>query len=129
MDEEQAQDCPKMRLTKADKRRIRKSWAKTLILKLLGRNVGFNLKELWRPKSPFELIAIENGYFLVRFMSADDYEYAKYEGPWMIFGHYLTVRPWLQNFDPTQDTLRSILVWVRFPCLPIEYFDYQLETR
>ena len=47
----------------------------------------------------------------------------------MIFGHYLTVWPWHPNFEPNQDTLRSLLVWVRFPCLPIEYFDYQFLMK
>ena len=80
-------------------------------------------------KIPLELIAIENGFFLAKFLSSNDYEFAKYEGPWMIFGHYLTVRPWHPNFEPNQDTLRSLLVWVRFPCLPIEYFDYQFLMK
>ena len=35
------------------------------------------------------------------------------------------LQPCMQpNFDPTQDSLNNLLVWVRIPCLPIEYFDH-----
>ena len=68
---------------------IRRPWKKTLIIKLLGHNIGFHLlqrklKETWKPKSPLEFIAIEKGYFLAKFLSSDDYEFGKYEGPWML---------------------------------------------
>ena len=32
---------------------------------------------------------VDNGYFLAKFSSVEDYEYAKYGGPWLIFNHYL----------------------------------------
>ena len=47
----------------------------------------------------------------------------KYGGLWIVFNHYLTVKPWKLKFDPSQDSLQILLVWVRIPCLPIEYFD------
>lgn len=47
----------------------------------------------------------------------------------MIFGHYLMVRPWQPNFDPNQSSPESLLVWVRIPCLPIEYFDSNFLMR
>ena len=47
----------------------------------------------------------------------------------MIFNHYLTVQQWQLNFDPNHNSLRSLLVWVRLPCLPIEYFDYKFLMR
>ena len=47
----------------------------------------------------------------------------------MIFNHYLTVSQWQPNFDPNQNLLRNLLVWVRMPCLPIEYFDYNFLMR
>ena len=52
------------------------------------------------------------------------YKFAKYGGPWLIFNHYLTLRPWWPNFDTDKDDLRNMLVWVRIPCLPIEYYDH-----
>ena len=56
---------------------------------------------------------VDNGYFLARFSSVEDYEYAKYGGPWLIFNHYLC----------------SLLVWVPILCLPIEYYDLNFFMR
>ena len=39
------------------------------------------IKDLWKLKSSIHLIAIDNDYFLVKFSSLDDYNYAKFEGP------------------------------------------------
>ena len=74
-------------------------------------------------------MAIDNGFFLAKFSSVDDYEHVKYDGPWQIFNHYLTVRQWQPNFDPAQDSLQSLLVWVRIPCLPNEYYEYSFLMR
>ena len=65
--------------------------------KLLDRSIGFTLLlkkiiELWRPKAARDLVATDNGFFLIKFSSEYDYEYAMLGGPWMIFNHYLTVR-------------------------------------
>ena len=77
--------------------RIRLPWKKTLIIKLLGRSIGYNLlirkiNDLWRPKASIALVALDNGFFLAKFSSEDDYNYAKFEGGWMIFNHYLIVQ-------------------------------------
>ena len=78
MDEE----CPDIRLTKEEKERIHWLWKRTLIIKLLGRNTGYHLllkkiQEIWRPKASIDLVAIDNGFFLARFLSEEDYEYAR----------------------------------------------------
>ncbi|XP_038687586.1 uncharacterized protein LOC119986972 [Tripterygium wilfordii] len=134
MEEEEETDCPVIRVSKKEKRRLRSPWRQTLIIKILGRSIGYNfllrkINNLWRPKAFMELVAIGNDYFLVKFASKDDYDYAKFEGPWMIMDHYLTVREWFPNFDPDQDSMERLLVWVRIPCLPIEYYDYDFLMR
>ena len=57
LEEDQDQDCPIIHVSKEEKRRVRKPWKKTLIIKLLGCNICFHflqmkLKEKWKPKSP-----------------------------------------------------------------------------
>ncbi|KAH1083258.1 hypothetical protein J1N35_023019 [Gossypium stocksii] len=71
----------------------------TVVLKLLGRNIGFSvlqnkLYSMWKPSGPIHMMDIENGYFLVKFQNKMDYDKALTEGPWTIFGQYLTVQPW-----------------------------------
>lgn len=36
----------------------------------------------------------------------------------------MVVKEWNSNFDPMQDKTEKLIVWVRIPCLPIEYFDF-----
>ncbi|XVF63619.1 hypothetical protein PTKIN_Ptkin09bG0101200 [Pterospermum kingtungense] len=72
--EDDEEDCPTIYLLKEEKARIRRPWRMT---------------SLWKPKPLIELLALENDYFLVKFTSLDDYEFAKYEGPCMIMDHYL----------------------------------------
>lgn len=120
--------CPKIRLTKEEKIWIRAPWKQTLIIKVMGRSVGYTyllrrITALWRPKGKMELVAIDNDYFLVKFSSVEDYEYAKYEGPWMVMDHYLIVKEWVPNFDPLRDTTEKVIMWVRLPGLPAEYYN------
>ncbi|MBA0750498.1 hypothetical protein Gogos_001909 [Gossypium gossypioides] len=49
-----------------------KDMANTIVIKLLGRNIGFatlqnRVSILRRPLMPFQLMDIENGYFLAKF--------------------------------------------------------------
>ncbi|XP_031131947.1 uncharacterized protein LOC116033335 [Ipomoea triloba] len=109
-------------------------WIQSLIIKLWGKTVGYNyllrkLKSMWRINAHFDLVTLENDYFLVRFSSVSDYAFAKQEGPWMILDHYLVVKEWSPNFDPTTDKTENLLVWVRFPCLPIEYFNFRFLEK
>ena len=77
-------------MTKKEKKRLHEPWKKTLIIKLLGRIIGFNLllrkiKEMWRLKAAIDLIALDNRFFMEKFTSSEDYEHAKFGGPWLVF--------------------------------------------
>lgn len=127
-------DCPVIRLSRMEKARLRKPWRQSLIIKVMGRKVGYayllrRLNIIWHPKSKMELITLENDYYLVKFASALDYEFVKFGGPWMIMDHYLIVKEWTPNFDPMTDTTEKMLVWVRFPNLPMEYYDQSFLFR
>lgn len=94
--EEEEEDCPTIALTREEKARLRQSWRLTLIIKVLGRKVGYvyllrHIRSMWKSKAPMELVAIDHDYFLVRFQSVKDYKFAKYEGPWMVLDYYLIV--------------------------------------
>ncbi|KAL4283418.1 hypothetical protein GQ457_16G006850 [Hibiscus cannabinus] len=90
----------------------------TLVLSVLGRRVGYSalynrLLSIWKPSKPIKLIDIENHHFLVKFSSRSDYVAALTDGPWTIFGHYITVEPWSHDFDPSQSHPSRIMAWVR----------------
>lgn len=128
-DAEKDQDCLSIQLTKGDeKKRIRYPWKQMLIIKVWGRTMGYNyllrrLKTMWRPKEAFDLIAINNEYFLVQFASSDDYAFTKFESPWMVLDHSLVVKEWALNSDLSMDKTEKLIVWMQLPCLSIKYFD------
>ncbi|PPR86803.1 hypothetical protein GOBAR_AA33884 [Gossypium barbadense] len=95
----------------------------TVVVKLLGRNIGYGvlynrISSLWKPSQPFRLMDIKNGYYLVRFQSRVDYDLALTQGPWIVFGHYLTVQPWTVEFDPLKPFPSVVTARIRFPGLP-----------
>ena len=103
--------CPNIWVSKEEKRRLRRPWKFSLIIKLLGRTIGFKtlqakISELWKPKATLNLVAMNNGFFLVKFFSIEDYEFLKYRGPWLIFNHYLIMKPWKPNFDTEHENLQ-----------------------
>lgn len=59
------------------------------------------LKRIWKPLAGFEIMDIGNNY-MVKFHSEIGRSRVMYNGPWMIFYHYLTVQCWLKDFvSPT----------------------------
>ncbi|MBA0776245.1 hypothetical protein Gotri_011262 [Gossypium trilobum] len=51
----------------------------TVVLKILGQSVGYNalhnrISSLWKLSKPFQLMDIENGYYLAKFQCFDGYE-------------------------------------------------------
>lgn len=127
-------DCPLIKVSKEEKVRIRKQFKRSLIIKVLGRKVGYTyllkrLSTIWHPKAKMELTSMANDYFLVKFNSATDYDFAKYGGPWMIMEHYLIVKEWRPDFEPHKNTTEKVLVRVRFPDLPLEYYDSSILFR
>ncbi|KAK8981728.1 hypothetical protein V6N11_028133 [Hibiscus sabdariffa] len=64
-----------------------KNFDLTMVVKLLGRHIGYNtlrsrLLDIWKPTEAFRLMDIENDYFLVTFKSRSDYSNAISGGPW-----------------------------------------------
>ncbi|KAI9127933.1 hypothetical protein K1719_000926 [Acacia pycnantha] len=98
------------------KKRLYKAWEKAVIVKLLGRDIGYMLlhsilQPLWAKRGVINLINIGNGFFVVKFSNKEDYLNALTGGPWMIFDHYLTVRPWEPMFHPMRATINKVAVW------------------
>ncbi|KAA3458339.1 reverse transcriptase [Gossypium australe] len=94
----------------------------TVIIKLLGRSIGYaalsnRLNSLWNPSKPFHLMDIENGYYLVKLHSIHDYTKVLSQGPWLVYGQYLTVQPWTKEFRPSQPFPSIVMAWIRLPGL------------
>ncbi|KAF7827294.1 ribonuclease H [Senna tora] len=88
----------RLNFTLSDKewKRLCGPFKKSLIIKLLGKTIGFK--------------------FLLR------KDFALTGGPWIILDHYLIIRPWSSLFDP-EEKIQKLAAWVNLPDLPIELYD------
>lgn len=109
-------------------KRLWQPWRRAIVVKVLGKQLSFRvlerrLTELWAFGGKLEIIDLPHDYYVVRFYSAAHYWNALCNDPWMIQGHYITVRKWKPLFSPARETITSTLAWIRVPELPLEYFD------
>ncbi|XP_058765952.1 uncharacterized protein LOC131639472 [Vicia villosa] len=126
-------ECPNFVLSDREEKRIHRPWRRGVIVKLLGRKIGYKalenrLRQMWVKKGVISIIDLSNDYYLVAFSHEDDKRVAMGEGPWFIYDHYLTVKDWCPNFHPKKDTIEEVAVWVRIAGLPIEYYDSRVLT-
>lgn len=87
---------------------IEESMSTTLVVKLLGRTIGYNalwnkVCSMWKPMRRIQLKDIDNDYYLAKFESVLDYNSVLLKGPWVVFGHYLSVQPWSAKFLTLED--------------------------
>nr|XP_025616677.1 uncharacterized protein LOC112708979 [Arachis hypogaea] len=84
---------------------------------------------MWSGKGSIDVIDLGHEFYLVKFYSQEDLDYALLEGPWKIYDHYLAVRCWEPNFNPLLVTIDKITAWVRLPGLPIELYDRSILRK
>lgn len=103
-------------------------WRDSLVVKLLGKTVGYNmmkekLKRVWKPAGCFDILDVDNGFFMVKFDMEADREKALSDGPWMLYDHYLAVTRWTPEFVSPNAKIDRTTVWIRFPGLNLVYYD------
>ncbi|MBA0643664.1 hypothetical protein Goklo_027932 [Gossypium klotzschianum] len=77
---------------------------------------------VWKTRSSFQLMDMENDFYLVCFNDKDDYHKVMIGGPWVIFRQYLTVHPWMPDFLHTNIGIDAQVVWIRLIRLPEGYY-------
>ncbi|KAJ4836147.1 hypothetical protein Tsubulata_038857 [Turnera subulata] len=126
--------CPTIRLTSSDKKRIYRRWKDTLIVKLLGKSVGYRflhrtLMNQWKPRGEIVMADMGNDFYLLQFTNEYDYNRVLYDGPWIVADHVLIVRRWQPQFDPDDAIIDKAVVWVQLPKLYQEYYDKEILMR
>jgi hypothetical protein len=121
-------ECPEFIFSKLEEKRLYRPWKIGVIVKLLGRRIGYKaletrLKQMWVRRGVINIIDLSNDYYLVAFSHEEDQYAALVDRPWFIYDHYLTVKEWSPNFHPASDTIKEVAVWLRISGLPIEYYD------
>lgn len=61
----------------------------------------------------FQLMDIDNDYYLVKFESNLDYNSVISKGPWVVYGYYLTVQSWSTEFSSLEAFSQNMVAWIR----------------
>ncbi|XP_038978035.1 uncharacterized protein LOC120108502 [Phoenix dactylifera] len=99
----------------------------TIIVRSLGRYVPADwvareIKRVGRLGYDVECFLLMDGFFAVRFANEADREAAMARGLWMVAGQLLAMDRWRPNFIPGDEGLSRVVVWLRMPRLPLDYW-------
>lgn len=119
---------PKVTLDKSIFNELCNPWKDSLVIKLLGKSIGYHmmkdkLKKVWKPAGGFDILDVDNGFYMVKFDMAADRERALSDGPWLLYDHYLAVSQWTPEFVSPEAKVDRTTVWIRFPGLNLIYYD------
>jgi hypothetical protein len=103
-------------------------WKDALVVKLLGKNLGYNimktkLENVWKLMGGIELMDVGSAFYMVKFDGEDDKNKVINGGPWMIYDHYLAVRQWTPSFNASTAKIDKTMVWIRIPSLNLAFYD------
>ncbi|XP_057432162.1 uncharacterized protein LOC130724913 [Lotus japonicus] len=103
-------------------------WKDALVVGLLGKKLGYRimktrLSNIWQLTGEFDLLDVDNGFYMVKFDRPEDRKKVMDGGPWMIFDHYLAVAPWSKEFISPAAKITKTLAWVRVSGLNVTFYD------
>ncbi|XP_057442695.1 uncharacterized protein LOC130734343 [Lotus japonicus] len=124
---EKNKSFPMFSIDPAAKAEICRPWEDCLVVKLLGKSIGYRalcekLKILWKMTGGYEVRDVHHGYFLIKFDKKEDKERAISGAPWLIYDHYLAVKPWTPDFVAANSKISTTVVWIRIPGLGFQYY-------
>ncbi|KAI9089167.1 hypothetical protein K1719_029446 [Acacia pycnantha] len=117
--EDSARDAPKIPSFKDKLLNSSEEEDEDIVLKQGDVTIGLSGKI---PMVDFTTHVIETLNKKMGLMEDLDYHNALLTGPWMIFGHYLTVQPWTPYFKPHEHVVNQVIGWVRLSKLPARYY-------
>ncbi|KAI0497454.1 hypothetical protein KFK09_020681 [Dendrobium nobile] len=77
------------------------------------------MNKAWKLKGSFSLLSMADGFFLLKFTSAEDMEYVFSGGPWFLLGKAFILQKWNPKFKPIRDESALIPIWIKILDLPL----------
>lgn len=78
-------------------------------------------------KGSLNLLLIGRQTFIRTFSVTTDKWIALLHGPCRIFGHLISLRPWIKRFNPSKHINEATVpVWIRLPDVSVEFFDHRI---
>ncbi|XP_070002803.1 uncharacterized protein [Nicotiana sylvestris] len=123
-----------IQLSPEDLKRIYHPWRFSTIIKLQGKKTQHHIlkrksQEFWKIKENFSLIDRGSEFYITKFNNEESMLKALHNGPWFIFGNFLSVQKWFPNFIASEAKIANITIWIRLPQLPTEFYDGLILTK
>ncbi|KAL0928437.1 hypothetical protein M5K25_000319 [Dendrobium thyrsiflorum] len=77
------------------------------------------IKKTWTLICSLSLFTKDDEFFLLKFSTLEDYEYAWTGGPWFFFNKPFILQKWTPDFIPTREEFPSIPFWINIMNLPL----------
>ncbi|KAH7852450.1 hypothetical protein Vadar_024929 [Vaccinium darrowii] len=126
-EEEEIDGIPVVNIPKSLLNYGRQPWKNAIIVKPVGYPIGYKslctkVKSIWDLQGDFSALQIGLGFVVFKFDMSCDHQHALTAGPWIINDQYITVREWEPRFKPGKAEEIKMVVWIRFPIFPFEYY-------
>ena len=128
-DENALDDNIKVCFSREEKTRMRAPWYQTLIIKPFGRKIAYSflvskLRSMCNLKGGMDCIDLGFDFSFIKFEFREDVDNILKGGPWFIRQNFLAIRQWEPKFKASTTNFSSVAMWVRFPELPIEFYEH-----
>ncbi|KAG0470660.1 hypothetical protein HPP92_017360 [Vanilla planifolia] len=105
-----------------------------LVGRVFGNSLPFHvivrlLMRRWGHLKNFRILDLSAGCFCLHFESTEDRNSIWLNGPWQVAGQAMGLDVWTPNFRPSTNSAMHAPVWVRFPALPLLYWDTENIIR
>ncbi|XP_009624495.1 uncharacterized protein [Nicotiana tomentosiformis] len=99
-------------------------WKCALIVYIIGEMPGYNAMKRyialnWANTAEPKLLLHDEGYYVIKFQTLGDKNEIFYVGPYIINNKPIILKPWTADFDFSVEFPTEILLWVKFPKLPM----------
>ncbi|XP_028547904.1 uncharacterized protein LOC110098388 [Dendrobium catenatum] len=81
------------------------------------------IRKVWSLKGAVELLSLNDGFFLFKFASPEDFETVWTGGPWFLFGRPFILQQWTPKFKPRLEECNSIPIWIKIVDLPLAVWN------
>ncbi|KAF9603949.1 hypothetical protein IFM89_039288 [Coptis chinensis] len=83
-------------------------------------------QEKWQPQGDWKIIPLGKGFFMICLTCEEDLRKIWGGGPWKFGDQILRLSKWTPDFDPAVHQTSTSAVWVKFPKLGQQYWDYEI---
>ncbi|XP_020704825.1 uncharacterized protein LOC110115796 [Dendrobium catenatum] len=77
------------------------------------------MQKLWILKGSMTLLSLADGFFLLKFSTAEDMEMVLSGGPWFLLGKPFILQRWSPKFKPKRDEAAPIPIWIKIVDFPL----------